>query len=44
MLCKCIQCVFRGEVWINNQQMNYVLDALSEVPTLRVVNSTGRFC
>jgi len=42
MLCKCIQCVFRGEVWINSQQMNYVLDALSEVPTLRVVNSSGR--
>ena len=42
MLCKCIQCVSRGEVWINSQQMNYVLDALSEVPTLRVVNSKGR--
>ncbi len=42
MLCKCIQCIFRGEVWINSQQMNYVLDALSEVPTLRVVNSNGR--
>jgi DNA-binding NarL/FixJ family response regulator len=43
MLCKCIHCVFRGEVWINNQQMNYVLEALSEVPTLRVINSRGRF-
>ena len=43
MLCKCIHCVFEGEVWINNQQMNYVLDALSEVPTLRVINSNGRF-
>lgn len=43
MLCKCIQCVFRGEVWINSQQMNYVLDALSEVATLRVVSSNGRF-
>jgi len=42
MLCKCIHCVFRGEIWINSQQMNYVLDALSEVPTLRVVNSNGR--
>jgi DNA-binding NarL/FixJ family response regulator len=42
MLCKCIQCVFHGEVWLNSQQMNYVLDALSEVPTLRVVNSNGR--
>ena len=42
MLCKCIHSVFRGEIWINNQQMHYVMDALSEVPTLRVVNSTGR--
>jgi DNA-binding NarL/FixJ family response regulator len=42
MLCKCILCVFRGEVWINNQQMNYVLDALSDIPTLRVLSSTGR--
>jgi DNA-binding NarL/FixJ family response regulator len=42
MLCKCILCVYRGEIWINNQQMQYVLDALSEVPTLRVVNSNGR--
>ncbi len=42
MLCKCIHCVFSGEVWLNSKQMNYVLDALSEVPTLRVVNSNGR--
>jgi DNA-binding NarL/FixJ family response regulator len=43
MLCKCIHCVFQGQVWINRQQMNYALDALSEVPTLRVINSNGRF-
>jgi DNA-binding NarL/FixJ family response regulator len=43
MLCKCIHCVQQGQVWINSQQMSYVLDALSEVPTLRVVNSNGRF-
>ncbi|MGB8012404.1 MAG: response regulator transcription factor [Terriglobales bacterium] len=43
MLCKCIHCVFRGQVWINRQQMGYVLEALAEVPTLRVVNSNGRF-
>jgi DNA-binding NarL/FixJ family response regulator len=42
MLCRCIHCVFRGEAWINYQQMNYVLDALSDVPTLRVLTSTGR--
>jgi DNA-binding NarL/FixJ family response regulator len=43
MLCKCIHRVFEGEVWLNSQHMNYVLDALSEVRTLRVVNSHGRF-
>jgi two-component system, NarL family, response regulator DegU len=41
-LCKCISCVFRGEVWINSQQMRYLLDALSEVPTLRLVSASGR--
>lgn len=42
MLCKCIQCVARGEVWLNSQHMRHVLDALAEIPTLRVVNSRGR--
>jgi DNA-binding NarL/FixJ family response regulator len=42
LLCKCIQCVARGEIWINGKQMNYILEALSEVPTLRVVNANGR--
>ncbi len=42
MLCKCIRCVAHGEIWINNQQMDYVLDALCDVPTLRVVNSNGK--
>lgn len=42
MLCKCIHCVFQGEIWLNSRQMNFVLEALSDVPTLRVVSSTGR--
>jgi DNA-binding NarL/FixJ family response regulator len=42
MLCKCIQSVFRGEIWINNRQLHFVLDTLCEVPTLRVVNANGR--
>jgi DNA-binding NarL/FixJ family response regulator len=42
MLCKCIQCVARGEVWLNGEQMNYVLEAMAEVPTLRVINTNGR--
>src|SRR5580700_10569833 len=43
MLCKCIQCVARGEVWITASRWNCLVGALSEVPTLRVVNSNGRF-
>jgi DNA-binding NarL/FixJ family response regulator len=42
MLCKCIDSVARGEIWINNRQMQYVLSALSEVNTLRVVSSSGK--
>lgn len=42
MLYKCIHCVFRGQVWINHEQANFVLDALSDVPTLRIVNARGR--
>ncbi|MGA7564841.1 MAG: response regulator transcription factor [Terriglobales bacterium] len=42
MLCRCIHCVFHGQVWINSQQTNYLIEALSEVPTLRVVNANGR--
>ena len=42
MLCKCIRRVSQGEVWINSQQMHYVLDTLSAVPALRVVNANGR--
>jgi DNA-binding NarL/FixJ family response regulator len=43
MLCKCIHSVFEGQTWINSKQLGFVLTSLSEVPTLRVVNSNGRF-
>ena len=42
MLCKCITSVAGGQIWINSQQLHHVLEALSEVNTLRVVNSSGR--
>lgn len=42
LLCKCINKVAAGQIWINSQQMHYVLAALSEVNTLRVVNSSGQ--
>lgn len=42
VLCKCINAIASGQIWINSQQMHYVLEALSEVDTLRVVNSSGK--
>jgi DNA-binding NarL/FixJ family response regulator len=42
LLCKCIQSVAQGQIWVNNQQMNYLLDVIAQVPSLRVINSNGR--
>ncbi len=42
LLCKCIQSVHRGEVWVNHEQMHYLLEAIAEVPSLPVVNTSGR--
>ncbi len=42
LLCKCLVRVAAGQVWINTEQMNCLLDLISEVPSLRVLNSVGR--
>jgi DNA-binding NarL/FixJ family response regulator len=41
-LCKCIQTVHQGQIWVSNQQVGYLIDAVTQVPSLRVVNSRGR--
>jgi DNA-binding NarL/FixJ family response regulator len=41
MLCKCIQSVNRGQVWANNQQLLYLIETITEVPSLRLVNANG---
>ena len=42
LLCRCIQRVAEGQVWANAQQMGFLLDLISQVPSLRVLNSVGR--
>lgn len=42
LLCRCIQRVADGQIWANTEQMSFLLDLVSEVPSLRVVNSRGR--
>jgi len=41
-LCKCIHSVARGEPWFSHQQVLELLDVVSQVPSLRVVNDRGR--
>jgi len=41
LLCKCLLRVAAGQIWANTAQLNYIMDLLSEVPSLRVLNSIG---
>jgi DNA-binding NarL/FixJ family response regulator len=41
-LCKCIQSVHRGQIWANSEQLQCLLDTITEVPSLRVVNVNGQ--
>ena len=41
LLGKCIQRVAGGQIWANTEQLGYLLDLVSEVPSLRVLNSYG---
>jgi len=40
-LSKCIQRVAEGQIWANTEQMNCLLELISEVPSLRVFNTLG---
>jgi DNA-binding NarL/FixJ family response regulator len=42
LLCRCIQRVADGQIWANTEQMTFLVDLISEVPSLRVLNSRGR--
>lgn len=41
LLCKCLLRVATGQIWANTEQLNYIMDLISEVPSLRVLNSRG---
>jgi len=41
LLCKCLLRVVDGQIWANTEQLNYIVELLSEVPSLRVLNSNG---
>jgi DNA-binding NarL/FixJ family response regulator len=41
-LCKCIHNVRDGQVWASSEQINFLLDLVCQVPSLRVINDCGR--
>jgi DNA-binding NarL/FixJ family response regulator len=41
MLCKCIECVNRGQIWANTDQIQFILEALGPQGSARVVNAKG---
>jgi DNA-binding NarL/FixJ family response regulator len=41
MLCKCIYCVHNDQVWVNNQQLHYLLEAVSFDARIRLTDSRG---
>src|SRR5262249_3032224 len=41
LLCKCIQSVHEGQIWANNTQLQYLLEVVTQVPSLRMVNARG---
>jgi two-component system, NarL family, nitrate/nitrite response regulator NarL len=41
LLCKCLLRVAAGQIWANTEQLNYAMDPVSEVPSLRVINARG---
>jgi DNA-binding NarL/FixJ family response regulator len=40
-LCKCIHVVHQGQIWASAQQVDYLIDLVTQVPSLRVVNANG---
>ena len=41
VLCKCIQCVYAGQVWANSQELEWILEALTQREPVHVVNAIG---
>ena len=40
-LCKCVRCVHEGQIWINQEELELVLDRLSNTPAVHAVDASG---
>ena len=43
VLCKCIQSVHKGQIWVNSDQLHFILEAFMSSVPLRVISSNGRY-
>jgi DNA-binding NarL/FixJ family response regulator len=41
MLCRCIQAVYKGQIWASSSHLQVLLGALAQAPPARVVNAQG---
>jgi DNA-binding NarL/FixJ family response regulator len=41
-LCKCVSCVHRGQVWANTQQLEYLIGAVAQTLSGRLLSVNGR--
>jgi DNA-binding NarL/FixJ family response regulator len=41
LLCKCLLRVSAGQIWASTEHLNYLIDLISEVPSLRVLDTRG---
>jgi len=40
-LCKCVRCVHEGQIWISQEELELVLDTLSNTPVVHAVDASG---
>jgi len=40
-LCKCVRCVYEGQIWARAEHMGYAIEALASTPTVRATNARG---
>lgn len=41
LLCKCVQAVHQGQIWISSEHLRFLIDEVTQVPALRVVDPHG---
>jgi DNA-binding NarL/FixJ family response regulator len=42
LVAKCVARVHEGQIWVSSQEIQFLLEALTEPPRLRLVNSSGK--